>query len=510
MNPTASAEMRVIGAIGRNELRSRLDWGMEFFKQDSYEVSELPAVNLLTARRFDLLAKTVFAEHLLRGVRSDFGERLYAEHIRVWNGFQEANPSKSSRSDFVGSFRALVAAYTDDGFSPYKSLVPIDRFGQVIDGAHRVAARIAAKNKVQVVQAETAVQDREVPEYDYRFFVESRSHVPSGLSEYYSDEMARTYCRLKPDARLVVLFPVANRRYDSRVLDILAEAGTVVYARSFFLNEISALQFVRHLYQCDSRDWMGTKRNGFAGARDKADRCFKALTPCRVVLLDPAPETDLVELKRLIRQLHDQHDAVHISDTSEELALVSGFVFNKNSIDFFNRARPRAFERFDELFQEYSEAVRTSGVSREDVTVHGSGCIAAAGLRECRDIDFLAFGEAARKVAAPGITHRSNDELITAEYADSVIFDPANHFWYFGQKFATLDVIRRYKLLRNEVDKDPRDVALIDHILRPTRWDRAVTSYFSIVGIRRGSPRDVLRSVLARLGLLTLLRRIRR
>lgn len=511
MQPSASDEMRVIRSIGRAELRAKLDWGMEFFNNDSYQVSERPAVNLLTARRFDLLAKTVYAEHLIRGVRSDFGERLYAEHIRVWNGFHESKPSKSSRNDFVDAFRALVLTVRDDGFSLDNSLVPIDRFGQVIDGAHRVAARIAARQTVYVVQAETALQDRQVPEYDYRFFAESRSHVPSGLMEYYSDEMARTYCRLRPNARLVVLFPVANRLYDARVLEILAEAGTVVYARSFVLNEMGALQFIRHLYQCDSRDWMGTKRNGFAGARDKAERCFNALAPCRVVLLDPAPETDLVEVKRRIRQLHDRHDAVHISDGPEELALVSGFVFNKNSIDFFNRARARVFERFDALFHQYSDGVRTSGVSREEVSVHGSGCIAAAGLRDCRDLDFVAFGEAAeKKVAAPEISHRNTDALVTPEYADSVIFDPANHFWYFGQKFATLDVVRRYKVARNESDKDPRDVALIDHILRPTRWDQVVSSYFSIVGVRRRSLRDVVRSVLARTRLLTLLRRIRR
>ncbi len=510
IRPTVPDKVRVIRLITRDELRAKLEWGMEFFRNDSYQVAELPAVSLLTARRFDLLAKTVFAEHLIRGVRSDFGERLYAEHIRVWNGFHESKPPKSGRTDFVDSFRTLVSTMQGEGFSPERSLVPIDRFGQLIDGAHRVAAMIATGKSVQIVEAETALQDRHVPEYDYRFFATNRSHVPSGLAEYYSDEMARAYCRLRPDARLVVLFPVANRRYDPRVLEILAEAGTVVYARSFLLNSTGAVQFIRHLYQHDLRGWMGTKRDGFAGAREKAGRCFRALAPCRVVLLDPASGADLIEVKKRIRELHDRHDAVHISDVAEELLLVSGFVFNRNSIEFFNRVRERVFEDFDDLFQRYSETLHDTGVSREDVAVHGSAAIAAAGLRDCRDIDFVAFGSEAGRVAAPRISRRHDDSLVTPDYTSSVIFDPANHFWYFGQKFATLDVVRQFKILRNEIDKDPRDVALIDQILHPTRWDRAVTSYFSMVGIRRGSPRDALRSVLARTGLLPRVRRIRR
>ncbi|MDP9201673.1 MAG: lipopolysaccharide biosynthesis protein [Gemmatimonadota bacterium] len=507
--PNPALNARVIRTITRAELRTRLDWGIEFFKNDSYKVLEIPAVELLNPSRFDLLAKTIFAESLIRGQRSDFGERIYSEHIRVWNGFHELTPLKSSRSDFVESFRALVATVDKDGFSPERPFIPIDRFGRIIDGAHRVAAGIAAGKTVRVIQAETAIQDRSVPDYDYQFFAENRSHVSSGLAEYYSDEMARAYCRLRPRARLVVLFPVGNRLYDARALEMLAQTGAVVYTRSFLLNEMGAFQFIRHLYQHDPRGWVGTAQTGYAGARDKAKRCFKALTPCRVVLVDPAFEADFLDVKQRLRALYEKHDAVHISDNPEELPMVSGFIFNRNSIDFFNAARPRVFERFDALFSRYSEASLTSGASREEVAVHGSACITAAGLRDCRDIDFVAFDGEGEQLPEPRICRRSTDTLITPEYVDSVIFDPANHFWYFGQKFATLRVVRDYKLARAEAGKDPHDVALIDQILRPTRWDRAVTSYFSMVGLQSGGPRDALRSVLDRTGVLAHVRRIR-
>jgi hypothetical protein len=510
MHLNTSTKYRVIRSITRGELEARLDWGADFFQNDLYQVLECPAADLLTAERFDLLAKIVYAEHLLRGVRSDFGERLYAEHIRVWNGFSESVPAKSGRSDFIDSYRALITTLKETGFSPQKSLVPIDRYGRILDGAHRVAAGIAAGKSVHVVQTDTAAKDRQVPDYDFRFFAESRSFVPSGLAKYYSDEMARAYCRIRPNARLAVFFPVADRRRDPRALEILGGVGTILYARSFSLNETGAFQFIRHLYHHDARGWIGTARDGFAGARDKATRCFGALGPVRVVLLDPAADADLVDAKKSLRELYEQHDAVHISDTAEELTLVGGFVFNENSIDFFNRARTRTFEQFDTLFHRYGEAVQAAGASREDLCIHGSGPIAAAGLRDCRDLDFLAFGTAAERVVASGLSRRPQDALITPEYADSIIFDPARHFWYFGHKFATLAVVREFKSSRAEIGKDSRDVALIDRVLRPTTRDQVMTWYFSKVGMRQRTVRDGLRFILIHTGLLGLARSIRK
>lgn len=499
----------IVRRVSRADLCAALDWGCDFFKKEFYEVLDVPALSLLHPHRFDLLAKFIFAEHLVRGVRSDFGERIYAEHIRVWNGFHEEVPSKGSRNDFVESFRTLVSDVAKHGSATQRRLVPVDRMGRIIDGSHRVAVGIATHTTLRVVQTETAAHDRSIPPYDYRFFATSRSHVAGGLAQSYSDEMARTYCRLKPSTRVVVLFPAADRARDGKAAEILGEAGAAVYARSFILNQTGAYQFIRHLYAHDPRGWMGSIENGYAGARDKAMRCFKAWYPCRVILIDPAPNVDLLEIKRRLRSLYGTPDAVHISDGPNELPMVTGFALNRNSIDFFNSMRPRIFAHFDALFREYAHALAAGAVWREDVAVHGSACLAAAGLRDCRDIDFLGFGDAARSIDRLGFSRRPVDALVTPEYVDSVIFDPGNHFWYFGHKFTSLEAIRAYKRARSEHPKDYRDVTLINQVLKPTRWDRAVTSYFSSVGLRRPSARDLLRSVLDRAGLLKHVRRIR-
>ncbi len=500
------------GTLSGNEIHALIDWGAEYFAgAERYPVEAVPAIDLLKATRFDLLAKVIYADHLLRGVRDPFGERLYAEHLHVWNNYFEAKPPKNGRAAYIGAFREMVERIRRGQYAPERSLVPVGRDGTLIDGAHRVGACIAAGMDVRVVRSDVDLRERQVPDYDYAFFAERRSFVPEGLSPYFSDEMALAYCRLKPTSRVVVLFPAGHERHDADAVRLLRTLGEIIYAKSFFLNRIGALQFVRHLYHFDPRGWMGTLSNGFAGARDKADRCFPRIAPCRVLIVEPDPRVDAIELKDRIRRLYGiGNDSIHIGDTADETRLVAGFVLNRNSIDFFNKARPRALHRFDRLFAQYADAVRDAGVPPYDLCVHGSAVLSAAGLRDCMDIDFLGFGDAGSRIGRPGLSERAPDAILDRDAMDAVIFDPAHHFWYWGHKFATLPVMRAYKTRRGEVPKDVDDIRRIDGILTPGIRDRMVSAYYRLLGLRTRSPRDVARAMLQAAGLLQVVRRLRR
>jgi hypothetical protein len=85
------------------------------------------------------------------------------------------------------------------------------------------------------------------------------------------------------------------------------------------------------------------------------------------------------------------------------------------------------------------------------------------GLRECNDLDYLHFGD---KVSTNNNLISSHNEYGIGRYhthKDNIIFDPRNHFWYDGIKFASLDVVRKLKSKRNE-PKDVVDVKLIESI----------------------------------------------
>ena len=56
---------------------------------------------LFTAKRFDLPMKYIYANYRERNINSDFGLRLYEEHLRAWNGFKERlQPQKNTFKKF--------------------------------------------------------------------------------------------------------------------------------------------------------------------------------------------------------------------------------------------------------------------------------------------------------------------------------------------------------------------------------------------------------------------------
>ena len=92
-----------------------------------------------------------------------------------------------------------------------------------------------------------------------------------------------------------------------------------------------------------------------------------------------------------------------------------------------------------------------------------SAVLSVYGLRECRDLDFLYRGENIETNVLDVNCHNfdAHDYIIGK---DEIIFNPENHFYYEGIKFATLETIRDMKINRNE-EKDRRDVALINSCL---------------------------------------------
>ena len=58
-----------------------------------------------------------------------------------------------------------------------------------------------------------------------------------------------------------------------------------------------------------------------------------------------------------------------------------------------------------------------------------------------------------------------NEELKYYRHSkEDIIFNPQNHFYYKGVKFASLDVVRAMKKFRNE-EKDVVDVELINKLI---------------------------------------------
>jgi hypothetical protein len=140
---------------------------------------------------------------------------------------------------------------------------------------------------------------------------------------------------------------------------------------------------------------------------------------------------------------------------------------NQNGIEFLNFANPASTEVFDTHFSKYREWLESTGYDKEDFCVDSSAVLSAFGLRDCRDLDFLYHGNFINTGMEDVSCHNEEMKYYQDKKSD-IIFNPENHFYYKGLKFASLDVIRRMKVFRNE-EKDKKDVSLIDICLSVAR-----------------------------------------
>lgn len=407
-------------------------------------------LELLTPERFDLAIKYLYALHRELGVESSWARELYHAHIRAFSGgtCREGDGTKQNIDDYFRAFDGLLDDVKIRGFDPANSIVPVARGNVLIDGAHRAAACLVHRKPVAVLAF-----DRTDERFGFGYFQKQ------GLDEKSSDAAALQYCRLRPDTFVVTVFPSAEGREDE-VRALLNRHGRLVYAKQVALNRRGARNLICELYA--GEPWLGDWRNNFSGANGKMEPCFRGEGPVRVYVLQAANLEDVRAVKAAVRDLFGlANHSVHINDTHAQTLQLAQLFFNANSIHFLNHAQLKFFERFVRHMERYRKWLGAEGRDPESFCIDGSAVMAAYGLRDAQDLDVLHYGPADFKPVMPEVNSHNPDAHHHTTTRDDIIFNPENHFYAFGLKFASLDTIRRLKAKRNE-GKDQKDVALID------------------------------------------------
>ena len=374
---------------------------------------------LATPDRFGIAFKHIYAQHYLLGGRSEFPAQLYAEHIRAITGgtCREDDGSKASLEDYFASFIRVLESMRAHGFDHANSVIPVDRNYVALDGTHRIAAALALNLPVPVLKF-----SHEGPRYTNAVFKE----VPEAMR----DRAAVELCKLCADLRLMIVFAGAGTR-------VLHEHVSVDYMAPIRLDTPTAqANMIRELYLGEA--WLGDSANGYPGAAPKARECFKSGSPYATVYL---VRGDVVAAKKAIRaQDGGKHDLVHATDTQTETVRVARCLLHPPSVAFL--ARPhKHLPRFEGLLDEYRAVI---GETDQDLLcVDGSATMAAYGLREPEDLDFV------HAVNVPNIRHNvSSHNSYADQYPllrDELIWNPVYYFWSRGVKFASLDAVRRVK-----------------------------------------------------------------
>lgn len=408
-------------------------------------VSIEPA-SLCLENRFDLYLKYVYARYRDLNIDSDWHERLYLEHIRVFNQFFENDGSgKIGKEAFVAAFDSVLDSVKSNGYLPSEEAVPIGRDRVPINGAHRVTACLLYNKPLKVAES-----PRNGPIFNYQYFRRN------GLSDESADVAATEYCRLNPDAFIVFIYPSASGRV-AKSEEILSGAGTIFYHKTLDLVPSGQVRLMRELYA--GANWLGSWIDNFAGARRKAKWCFNGQSPLRVyVVKSNAPA--MMDAKTKIRELYGVgNHSIHSTDTHEECVRISRVVFNSNSVHFLNRAVSKRLGTYEMLITEFKAWLQRNDYDPQFFCIDGSAVLAAYGIRDARDLDFLSYGEAI-ECDCPGIDNHNAELKYHPVSKDSILFDPQYHFYTGGIKFAALDVIAEMKRTRNE-PKDREDCKLI-------------------------------------------------
>ena len=423
------------------------------------EITKLPSSHLLNPRRFDLMAKIIYAKLKDTGINSDWGRKLYLEHIRVLNGFSEGDGSgKTSPETFIDAFDAVIDSIRDKGFSDRISLVPIDRNNVIIDGAHRVAACFAHNCEVVCLRF-----DIEANDYSSYFFKTRSEAIPGNLPSTICDAMALEYCKLNRNTYIVSVFPsaVGNEEFLNQ---ILLDSGSIVYEKQINLNRIGSFNLIRQMYA--GEPWVGDHTMQFAGAYTKAEACFREKGPLRIYVLEAVTPLEVKKAKDKIRRLFNiANDSVHINDHHAETIRLAQILFNDNSLHFLNHAKPVFFDRFYQMLSTYKNWLERHGCIGDHFCIDGSAVMSAYGLREPHDLDYLHHGYDDLSSDSPLIASHNLHANHHDTSIDDIIFNPDNHLYFDGVKFTSLHLIREMKKRRSE-EKDTKDVSLIDPLLK--------------------------------------------
>ena len=432
--------------IERGELVKQLNVKLsKILVNPNYKVEEKPAIDFLTCSRLDLVPKIVYAKWMMGRIDSDYAKKLYLSHIATINGYVEADGSgKVGKEAFINSFNKLIENVLIDGLSKNYP-VPISGTG-ILDGAHRTAIAIALNLDLPTVELNCRPHNIGYKELSF-----------GGLDSNQLDYIVLQYCLLKPNTRLVFIWPSAIGCM-SQLENILEKYCQIIYRKEIVFSENGQKNIIRLAYS--KEDWLGSYEDGFIGAKNKARWCFDQPGPAVIYVVESTG--DLFAMKNEVRSLFGigKH-SIHINDTHQETVELSKYLLNANGVTFINNHTPEKFTWFSTLFEHYKQWLITSGLDCEDFCIEGSAVMSAFGIREARDLDFVA-----RKGINVSAGYKEIDcnKAAPLEYRctlDELIYNPDNYFYIDGYKAVSITRLMEKKKARAE-EKDLVDVSLIE------------------------------------------------
>lgn len=133
-------------------------------KRNKIRIFETLPINLISKYRYDVFVKYYYVQAYITKKDYELAKGIYLSHIKSFNNFTEPDGTKDNPKDFLLNFNNLIENIKCKGIN--KTIIPVTKNGEIIDGAHRLSIALYLNLKVQF-----AVFDLLDVNYSKDFFV---------------------------------------------------------------------------------------------------------------------------------------------------------------------------------------------------------------------------------------------------------------------------------------------------------------------------------------------------
>ncbi|MGG1629490.1 hypothetical protein [Rossellomorea sp. NRS-1567] len=372
-------------------------------------VKEMSPHKLISNKRFDIVAKYIYAKFYEENYKSKWGLKLYKNHLWAFNRYEEDDRSgKVGINKFINSFHKTLTSVREEGFNDNISILPVSSKGVPLDGAHRISAAIYHNKEVKVVNI-----GGHDPNYNYEFF------KSKGLLNCWSDAIAYEFCKINKNIRIII----QGEEINEFILRKLKEYDCIYYEKTIQLTKNGVRNLVELLKLPDHNI-----------------KLKDGLLEIKIIFFDSTHWSNIFNNAQILKEEHIIGDELsYISQSEEESFKLAQILLNDNSISFINFTNKKQVKEMKHIINLLRGESNYNESEGEDICVISNSVIQIYGLVNRRNnVDIINFHTK---------NNTKNKEINFYEKKkDDIIYNPKNHFYFDGVKFSTLDVVGEMKL----------------------------------------------------------------
>ena len=424
------------------DVRARVDANVfNFYRLPTNpRIETIDPLKLLSPNRLDVMGRYVFARQWARGWGVGYGAQLYRHSLGTSRaGFVDGAGRKNGFADYLRLFSTLIGDIAINGYDRQRGLVPYVG-DSVIDGSHRLGAALHFRKPIDAIRLEGRPP-----------ITDAAALVKSGMGSVIAEQLVTEYVRLDEDTFSATFFAASPSDY-RQAMKLLGEKAHVIHSKQIGLSEKGRRNINRLLY--GHEPWWKEEL-----AERFVDRRFPRGGGINVAFFKVGAGDEPRPVKDHVRKAFKDTHWVHVNDTHAETVWIAEALLNPNGIEYLNLAPDNRLPTFERLFRSYEAQIRKSGKA-DHYCINLGSVLAAFGIRDCNDIDYIVPDLALANLQGPDISSHFDEYANFPVSVDDLIANPAHHFSWKGTKIMALQTVLFFKQLRAS-EKDLQDQILI-------------------------------------------------